>query len=246
MNPKPFGRALTSCALLLAACGSSLFAAPVPFEGTDPGAGPTSLRPNSNAAAASFDLAANAVGVPHLINFESAPLGSFTSLVIAPGVSVTLEGTDLSLNSGGIRNDTGSATLGYNTTTSGTKYLGFWPNANTPVARAIFNFDQPIAAFGSYLTGLGTAAGNLFVLFNDGSSQSIAVVGTSTGGAKFFGFTDAGAAIAQVTLELRNIVNSRDIFAIDDLRYSTVPEPTIFALAVCFCMCIFSNFRQRT
>jgi hypothetical protein len=223
--------------------GFRLVAAPVTFEGTDPGAGPGGARPNSNAAAASFDAAAAGLGAVNLINLESAPVGYFASLGIAPGVTVTLQGNESP--SAGIRNDVGSVTQGYNTTSGGAKYLNVFPIINVGTARAIFDFTQPINAFGSYLTGLGTANGNLFVLFNDGSNQSIPVVGSSSGGAKFFGFTDAGASIVQVTLELRNVTGSRDIFGVDDLRYVTIPEPTTTALAASLCVSILTLFRRR-
>ena len=102
-----------------------------------------------------------------------------------------------------------------------------------PISFATFNFNQAIEAFGTYLTGLGTANGELFVLFNDGASQSIPVVGSPSGGAKFFGFTDQGAKIVQVQLELRNVINgTRDIFSVDDVRFVLVPEPASLVLAV--------------
>jgi hypothetical protein len=220
--------ATTIAALSLLACATLLAAPITTFEGTDATAVPGGPRPNSNAAAANFDAAAAVLGAVKLINFESAPLGSFTSLDIAPGVTATLQGTD---TGGGIIADGGNSTTGFNTTAGGTRYLKFSPIFDIGTARLNFNFTPAVNAFGTFITGLGTASGSLFVLFNDGSSQSYPVTGSSTGGAKFFGFTDPGAAIVQVGLELRNVTGTRDIFGVDDLRYVTVPEPAAAILA---------------
>src|SRR5688572_15345031 len=71
-------------------------AAPTVYSGSDNGAGSGDARPNSNTAASSFDTAASSLGSVNVIDFESAPLGSFTNLVVAPGV--TINGSDYSSN----------------------------------------------------------------------------------------------------------------------------------------------------
>ncbi len=235
--------------LIVIAISTNLSAAPVTFEGVDPGAGPANPRPNSNAAAANFDAAAGSLGAVNLINFESAPLGNFAVLNIAPGVTAALSGTDAD---GGIRTQatffsgTTPETLGYNTTSGGARFLGVVPTGNGIDARLALNFSPAIQAFGTYLTGLGTASGNLFVVFNDGSNQSISVAGSASGGAKFFGFTDPGASIVQVALELRNVSGSRDIFAVDDLRFVPIPEPSTIALAMCLTIAGLARIRRRS
>src|SRR5690242_16616401 len=96
-------------------------AAPIVFSGLDIGANSTDPRPNSNAAAAAFDAAAGALGGVNLINFESAPVGNFTSLTVAPGV--TASGTDFTgTNQQSIRNSpfgSPDRLFGYNTTSGG-------------------------------------------------------------------------------------------------------------------------------
>src|SRR5580704_15812498 len=93
----------------------------VTFSGLDIMATTTSAHPNSAAAAASFDAAVAGLGIGSLVTFEDAPLGSFSNLTIAPGV--TLNGTDIDGNNQTIRdtsNSPGFPTLdGYNTTAGG-------------------------------------------------------------------------------------------------------------------------------
>ncbi|MGD2182965.1 PEP-CTERM sorting domain-containing protein [Lusitaniella coriacea] len=211
-------------------------AAILTFTGQDVGATPADPRPNSDVAAANFDTAAGVLGAVNVIDFEDAPLGNFAALNIAPGVTATLTGTD---TEGGIVTTptlfggTTPNTLGYNTTSGGEKFLGVVPVHDIGTMSVDFSFAEPIQAFGSYLTGLGTANGDLNVLFDDGTSQMLSVVGDSSGGSLFFGFTDAGKSIASVSLRLTSVMGSRDIFAIDDVRFvaasspsSSVPEPS--------------------
>jgi hypothetical protein len=134
-----------------------------------------------------------------------------------------LNSTDTGADSGiATTNDT---TLGYNTTSGGTKHLRVVPLFNSAVVSAQFSFATPVESFGAYLTGLGTASGNLFIQFNDGSSQSLPVAGSASGGVQFFGFTDAGKPISSVTAALTNVGATRDIFGIDDVRFTFIPEP---------------------
>jgi hypothetical protein len=89
---------LVSTKLLTYACfGAALIglagvpvasAAPLIFTGSDPGTNSTDPRPISDAAAAAFDTAAASLGPLSLITFESAPVGTFGSLQVAPGVRV--------------------------------------------------------------------------------------------------------------------------------------------------------------
>ena len=206
--------------------GAAAFAAPIIFQGVDFGTGAANPHPNSDAAAASFKLA---IGTFSTTDFESAPVGDFSNLALGSGVAVSLVGT---ASNGGI-STLSSTTLGYNTTPGGTKFLHLSPPANNPLAAAVFAFAAPIDSFGSYLTGLGTASGNLHVAFNDGSAQDLTVTGNAAGGVQFFGFTDFGKSISTVSLQILNTTSSFDRIGIDDVIIhpaAVVPE----AATACF------------
>jgi hypothetical protein len=185
---------------------------PIIFSGVDIGANSTDPRPNSNTAAASFDTAAGALGSTSLINFESAPLGNFNTLVVAPGV--TLGGSQ------SIRNSpvgTPDRVWGYNTTAGGSQFASLFTGSLT------FTFASPIDAFGAYISGVQIDGET--ITFNDGTSQSIPIPnpGFSNGGVEFLGFTDAGKQFTSVSI---NVLN--DIVGVDDVRFtvpSAVPAP---------------------
>jgi hypothetical protein len=102
----PLLRIVRSGSLLamLISAGAPATAEPIFFLGADNGAGPGQPRPFADRAAASFDAAA---GMLDLVNFEDTPLGNFTSLLIAPGVSLSKSQTG-----GGVVNLPGTATDG--------------------------------------------------------------------------------------------------------------------------------------
>jgi len=208
-------------------------AAIMTFSGADNGA--AACHPpacvNSDAAAASFDIAAG----PHgLITFEGLPLGPFGALAVAPGVTVTLTGA--AAGSGGIQNTNQHAPtpIGFNTTAGGTEWLQIFPNFNSPGETATFSFTSPVDAFGGYLTDTQVGfPGSITVTFNDGSSQSLSVTkNDDTGGAVFFGFTDIGAQIVGISYNTGATGDTRDIWGIDDVRFAVVaaPEPASLAL----------------
>lgn len=168
--------------------------------------------------AAEFDAAASAVGINNVINFETVPLGIFNSLNVAPGVMTTLINND----GGRISSDPNTA-YGYNTTNSGSQFLQFRPTFGISTASLNFNFDEPIQGFGAYFTGLGTAAGNLNVIFNDGTNQELLVTGIPFGGTQFWGFISPGSLINNISLSLSGVTSlSRDIFGLDDVRYINI------------------------
>jgi hypothetical protein len=106
--------------LLLALFVARVHAAPVLYSGSD-AANSADPRPNANSAAAAFSSAAGALGPTSLINFESAPVGSFHNYAIVPGVSIN--GTDgVTSADQTIANaaySTPDGIYGYNTTASG-------------------------------------------------------------------------------------------------------------------------------
>jgi hypothetical protein len=74
------------------------------LSGADDGAGSLATAPNSVAAAESFDAAVAALGIEHTITFESSPLGAFSSLALASGI--TLTGANINNNPQSIVNTT--------------------------------------------------------------------------------------------------------------------------------------------
>ena len=101
-----------------------------PLPGADAGAGSLAVAPNSVAAAGNFDAAVAALGIEHTVTFESSPLGAFSSLALASGISLT--GANVNNNPQSIVNTTANinitppctnATCGYNTTAGGSQFL---------------------------------------------------------------------------------------------------------------------------
>jgi hypothetical protein len=193
------------------------------FTGVDVGANGRPI-PNSDAAAASFDTAASGLGTEGIIDFESAALGSFTSLTAAAGVTIT--GTDFTgLTQQSILNATTCtvALCGGNTTLGGSKFLfvngGF----------VTFTFANPTSFFGAYLGGVQLDGET--ITFSDGTSQTVTIPnpGIGIGGIEFVGFTDAGKSISSIRIDTRTVSNPLgDFISVDDLRYqrgSATPEP---------------------
>jgi len=209
---------------------ASVNAAPITFNGIDVAANSTDPRPNSSSSAASFDAAAGALGTVHIIDFESAPLGNFVTLAVAPGVTLS--------SNQEIRNTpqgTPDGLYGYNTTAGGSRFLSLFGGNIT------FNFSTPIQAFGSYLSGVQLTGET--ITFSDGSSQTLAIPNPPTG-VEFFGFTDVNQSIASVTVNVQ-IGSTGDIMGIDDVRFVTVPEPASLSfVGLGFCA-VALHFRRR-
>ncbi len=235
---------IVGLAALIGLVGAGRVDAAIVFTGIDVGAGPSDPRPNSDAAAASFDAAT----LVDVLDFEDLSVGSFTSMEVAPGVTANLSGQFPSTS--GITDGTNFGVtpdniVGYNTTALGEKFLLFTPqpSSNVTTASVSFVFDTPIQAWGAYITGLGTSTGDMIISYGDGSTtKEFSVAGDQQGGVLFFGFTEAGAAFTSVTLELRNEDgNMFDRFGVDDVRYGVIPEPSTLivwsllgALGICF------------
>ena len=212
---------ISSAVLLVALCAAPLQGAVVTYIGFDV-ANSTDPRPSSDAAAASFDAAAAALGPVGLIDFESAPVGTFNNLVVAPGV--TMDGIDITTADQEIRNapvGPPDGLFGYNTTAGGTNFVGMLAGDLT------FTFSTPIHSFGAYISGTQLAFNT--IVFNDGSTQTIPVPlpSATSGGVTFVGFTDAGQQISSVTIS-----SIGDLLGVDDVRFGVVPEPGTSALAL--------------
>ncbi len=222
------------------AVASVLWSAPAApltvFSGIDAGVNPADPRPNSDAAAASFDAAAAGLGPAAVIDFEAAPLGDFLSLTSAqlgvPGVAITpaaaSDGNDTAITTGGSR------LQGFNVTPGGQNYLEIDENAaGDPSVGVTFVFDVSISAFGGYFTGVGNSPGVATVVFDNGTVQSFGLTGAPNGGSQFFGFTDTTGSIAQVsviTVPVAGANNER--IGVDDVRFVVVPEPAVLLPAV--------------
>ena len=197
------------------------------FTGADDGAGSLATAPNSTAAAASFDAAVAALGTEQIITFENSPVGTFSSLIL--GTGITLTGANVNNNPQSIVNTTSDINLappctnpvcGYNTTPGGSQFLLLFGGTAT------FSFTGSTDAFGAYLTGVQN--GGEIITFSDGTSQSVDIPNPGfDGGITFVGFTDADNAIASITINVNN-----DIIGMDDVRYVTDPvsEPASLAL----------------
>jgi hypothetical protein len=196
--------ALAICALSL-----SSQAQLVTYIGADPGANSTDPRPNSNAQAAAFGLAAGMLGSVTIIDFESSPLGAFASLTPVAGVTIT--GIDLYYNNQTVRNSPigiPDSIFGYNTTASGSQFVSLYTGTLS------FAFADPIQAFGAYLSGLqGNAVGTETFTFWDGGSQTVNIPNLSGG------ITDAGKSISSLTIAVHN-----DIVGVDDVRFVKAPQ----------------------
>ena len=217
--------ALGLCALPVQSARAQL----TTFVATDSGAVPGDTFFNSNAAAAQFDAAAAALGREDLVTFEAAPVGSFTSLTIAPGV--TLTGLSYKSGSQAILNAPADlphpAHEGFNTTPGGSNYVELAGGTET------FVFAAPVQAFGLYFTGVQPYYYQDMISFNDGADQFISVPAGDdfSGGVSFVGFTDAGKSISSVSV-LTSDSNGQDYIGLDDLRTvntSPVPEASTAA-----------------
>ena len=205
----------------------SALAGIVVYSATDVGAGPGSPTPNASAAAASFD---SSVMGESIITFESSPVGPFTSLVAAPGVTVTGQdagGNDLYIND--VPNYPSDPALdGFNTTPGGANYLEEMGGSAT------FTFSTPIQYFGAYFTGVQPGFFTDNISFFDGSSEVVNITNPTTflGGVTFVGFTDAGTSISSVTINT-GTPSGADYIGIDDVRYGSMvtPEPATFWMA---------------
>jgi hypothetical protein len=207
--------AIAVCVLGMSGTGN---AAMITYIGHDVGANSTDPRPNSNAAAAAFDVATSLIGSLNTITFESAPLGGFGSLPVGFGVTMSTANPSTQVVNAPVGSPNGL--YGYNTTGGGQRFVSMFGGTMT------FSFTPGVHAFGGYFSGTQVAGIN--VSFFDGSSQTINIPGNfSNGGIAFVGFTDLGQNISSVTVDVLN-----DIVGVDDVRVGRleVPEPASVVL----------------
>jgi hypothetical protein len=240
---------------VLAFSGVYASATLITFVGQDNVATTTSAHPTSAAAAASFATAAAGIGTISTIDFESAPIGSFSSLLVAPGV--TLTGSDVNGANQSIRDTSNfpvAPTLdGFNTTAGGANFVEEQGGTVT------FTFATPTQFFGAYISGIQSAV--FFadtVTFSDGTSESISIpgVGTSSsvGALDYVGFTDAGKSITSITINagIPGDPNAGfDDIGVDDVSYqsgplsATTPEPDSIVLMLTGCLGLAAGIRRR-
>jgi hypothetical protein len=207
------------------------------YTGLDAGIGPGVSRPESDAAASSFDTAAASLGTLNTVSFENLAVTADAAVGIAPGVTANW------FNQGGntivdvnIQTFSQSLSLGYNTTSGGRLFAQVaynYPDFTQPVG-VTFTFASPIQAWGAYFTGIGSGDGETVIEFSDGTLQKQPIVGDRAGGVAFLGFTDPGRQISAITV-VQNPVNGAagDIFGIDDMRYvPAVPTPALIPAAL--------------
>ena len=234
--------------LMLSVCAHPVSAAIITYIGEDLilTANPPAVHPNSSAAAANFDAAVAGIGGASIITFEGAPVGSFSNLTVAPGVSIS--GTDANGANQQILNATNSpsypSAVGFNTTSGGNAFVAIQGGTLT------FTFATPVQFFGAYLSGVQTSYFPDKLVFSDGTSQSItpAGVGTSTNVAElaFIGFTDTGKLISSITINTGSFSTGADFIGIDDVRIPTsTPEPSSWALMLIGCAGIGLSRQRR-
>jgi hypothetical protein len=202
------------------------------YSGLDTEIGPGDPRPNSDAAASTFDTAAASLGTLNTITFEDLAVTTNPSVILAPGVTATWfnngGNTIVDVNS---QTFTESLGLGYNTTPGGHLFAQIaynYPDYTQPVG-VIFTFATPIQAWGAYFTGVGTGFGSTVIQFSDGTLQSQLVVGDPKGGISFLGFTDPSKQITSITVLQTPVGGAAgDIFGLDDMHYVySIPTPAL-------------------
>ena len=229
-NRATFSALFSLCLLLFTA--PAVHALIYTFSSSDYGATSQGPWTNSDATARAFDSAASALGSENLITFESAPVGPFTSLTIAPGV--TLTGSSVGSLPQTIES-TPQGNQGFNTTVGGTQYVYMNGGMLT------FTFNTPVNSFGAYFSGM---EGYGVAISVNGSLRSVNLnlFGSDAGaGVQFVGFTLTGNSFSSLTL-----VANDDPIGVDDVRFSTiVPEPTTWTLVALGAGALLGSRRLR-
>jgi hypothetical protein len=217
---------LAACFVLAAVLSAptATSAAVVIHSGYDSAATGPSDKPNSDAARAKFLKAIS--GLPDVFTnaFETGPTGRVdTSYELGGGA--TLASTSPAGHPLTIRTlpACGFDICGGNTTTGGSNF------AYVMAGEVVFDFAEPIQAFGAFFNG--GQFSTLKLTFNDGSIQQVPVPGQL--GAAFVGFTDFDRDITQIRFSA-----PQDYVAIDDVTFAwntasaAVPESAAWALMI--------------
>ena len=191
------------------------------YSGQDDGASTAGPWPNSSAAQTAFFAAASGLSPISTITFENLPLGFYTPVAAAPGVSIDLNAPDFGDGFSGISATTFGNLYGFNTTPGGAQWLGFAGGTAT------FNFSGPTEYFGFWITGVQTVFTSTFTLTINGPDAGTWNIPINVnGGAQYYGITDVGGSFTMATIS--NISN--DAWGIDDVSYNAVPEPSSLLL----------------
>ncbi|MCP5140807.1 MAG: hypothetical protein H6980_00475 [Gammaproteobacteria bacterium] len=189
---------------------------------------------NALSFANAFDSTMTAI---QRIDFESAPAGDFSlsgPLALDANVTATLFGTDPAgfgppQNDPGIASIDNDSTRGFNTTSGGSQHLRVVSNdPGTVDGGVILSFASNIRTFGFFLMGREDTKRDIFmeIIFGNGDPMQAFLSETGPngfpggGGIQFIGFS-SDTDVAQIIIrESASITAGRDIFGIDDIRYS--------------------------
>jgi hypothetical protein len=198
----------------------------ITYSGQDDGAPITGPFPNSSAAQTAFLAAAGLLSPVTTMTFEQpVALGYYSPITNAgPGVSIALNAPNFGDGFSGVSATTFGNLYGFNITAGGSQWLGF------AAGTATFSFTSPTEYFGFWITGIQTVFTSTFtVAYNGADGQTLNIPINTSGGAQYYGFTDAGNSFTSVTIT--NLSN--DAWGIDDVSYNagtTTPEPSSLLL----------------
>lgn len=221
-----FRRRMQSCLIAGTVTATTQVGAMTLYQGGDD-AGPGEARPNADAAQLAFANTLNVRSMtPASIDFESLPLTDVANLTVAPGVTAAWSGH--STDFGGTIREQQIQQFGYNTTFGGKKHVHLDPDSDD--ARLVFSFDEPIHAWGAYITGVGSMAGTISVMIDDGVHQWFDLTGVSDGAVKFLGAMDFARPVIEIVIAS---LNGDDSVGVDDMQFAAaahVPAPATLTL----------------
>jgi PEP-CTERM motif-containing protein len=216
------------------------------FTGADNGAAIGSGYTNSNAAQASFLTAAGLLGTvdTHGVGMQTLGAASGTWLNGDGTWATNIPPSSCSNGLACVSNVTLGNTFGFNVSSAdgNGKFLAFSGDG-----QAIdFANTVPTHSFGFFATGL--QGNDISISFNDGSAETLTVVGNTNGGPQYFGFTDTAAFNA---ITLLGPAGS-DAWGIDQISFnvtgvtSPVPEPSTWAMMILgFAGVGFMTYRRK-
>ncbi len=258
-----------SCVLMGSAC-SPARATALNYSGFDQVASPsTATATNALTAEADWLNDAAQVGAVHTVDFESLTAGTTgRSFVIAPGVTMHVVDTLNYLAEFEVRDGPmpGYPLInGFNTTPGGTQHMEYTlaPGSGAQQPALRFEFDQPIAAFSTFVTGGQEEPG----IVGDFGTTDINATFTNTittfgdpgfpywpsrdqPNVRFGGFIDDTTTYTDIWVFFR--FYSHDTphlpsFSVDDVRwvYAPVPEPGSALCLATLALATFGRARPR-